>query len=156
MRHRITSFRCVEAEGKVIHPWAKHKTCNAVNIWQSSLLRAFQARQSSTTRAASAQAGTTSAACPETLNAVRPRLNAIASSSGSYALNVALSLPVAGLKLAGRLRVRPLVQTNRNGAAPVAGFEMVTDRAGRAQAIVICGRAAKLTNVASLPPGKAA
>ena len=40
----------------------------------------------------------------------------------------ALSRPVAGLKLAGRLRVCALVHSERNGAAPVAGLTMVTRR----------------------------
>src|SRR5512141_1563189 len=36
MRHRITSFRCVEAETNVSLREMKRKTCNAVNIRQSS------------------------------------------------------------------------------------------------------------------------
>src|SRR5690349_9404040 len=97
MRHRITSFRCVEAALKVIHRRQECKTCNEVNIRQSLLLRAGQTRQSSITRAASAQDGRTSADCPETLNSTRPRLKAMASRKGSNAASVALSFPVAGL-----------------------------------------------------------
>src|SRR6476661_3186879 len=67
----------------------QRKTCNEVNIRQSLLLRAGQTRQSSTTRAASAQDGTTSAGCPLTLNSTRPRLKVIASSSGSHAATLA-------------------------------------------------------------------
>ena len=59
---------------------------------------------------------------------------------------------VAGLKLAGTFRVRPLVHTNRNGAAAVAGFEMVTCRVGRAQRMVSWAWAAAFEKVTSLPP----
>lgn len=40
MRHRITSFRCVEAREKMIHPGAQRKTCIDANNRQSSSLRA--------------------------------------------------------------------------------------------------------------------
>jgi len=83
MRHRITSFRCVEAKGMMSLMTVQSKTCNEVNIRQSLLLRAGQTRQSSTTRAASAQDGMTSAAWSATLNSTRPRLKAMASRSGS-------------------------------------------------------------------------
>jgi len=51
------------------------------------------------------------------LKATRPRLNAIASSIGSKAPNSAVKRAVAGLKLAGALRLCVLVQIDRNGAA---------------------------------------
>jgi hypothetical protein len=61
----------------------QRKTCNDVNIRQSSSLRAAQARQSSTTRATSGHAGTTSIGVPLTVTAMRPRLKLIASSNPS-------------------------------------------------------------------------
>src|SRR5215217_9631940 len=137
MRHRITSFPCVEADLMMSLTGLQSKTCNVVNIRQSSCLRAenptgSQVRQSSITRAASDHDGNINGGCPETLTAIRPRLNATASSSASKALNVALIRAVEGLKLAGTLRVRPLVHRLMNGAAPVAGLEIVTCRVGRA------------------------
>src|SRR5436309_373699 len=151
MRHRITSFRCVEAEEKMSFIVGKRKTCTCVKFRQTLWLRAAQARQSSITCAASAQAGTTSAGPPDTLTPKRPRLKAIASSSGSVATTSALRRWVAGLKLAGRLRVCALVQTLRNGAAPVAGLEMMIRRVAATQRIVSCGSAEALRNDASLP-----
>ena len=102
------------------------KTCNDVNIRQSSCLRAAQARQSSITRDASAQGGTTSAGCVPALKPTRPRLVAIASSSGSNGARSIVSRAVAGLKLAGTLRVSELVQTLRTGAAALAVLAIVT------------------------------
>ena len=63
---------------------------------------------------------------------------------------------VAGLKLAGRLRVCELVQTHRNGAAAVAGLAM-RHSARRARAVDRQLRLpAALAKVASLPPAVAA
>src|SRR6476661_9109256 len=123
----------------------QRKTCNEVNIRQSLLLRAGQTRQSSTTRAASAQDGTTSAGCPLTLNSTRPRLKVIASSSGSHAARLARNWLVAGSKLAARLRVCALVQTEMKGAATLDGLNNVTDRAERTQRSVICVCPVELT-----------
>ena len=72
MRHRITSFRCVEAKENVSRTRAQRKTCSDVKF-----------RQSSTTRATSSHDGTTRVGWPETLVPIRPRLNAIASSRPS-------------------------------------------------------------------------
>ena len=57
---------------------------------------------------------------------------------------------VSGLKLAAMLRDAELVQTCRNGAAAVAGFETVTRRDERVQLITSCGDAAAVANVAVL------
>src|SRR6185437_8934938 len=40
MRHRITSFRCVEAEKKMSLSLIEHKTCNRANYRHTSPLRA--------------------------------------------------------------------------------------------------------------------
>src|SRR5690348_7218023 len=42
MRHRITSFRCVEAMKKMSLSWVSRKTCIAVNNRQTSSLRAIE------------------------------------------------------------------------------------------------------------------
>ena len=63
---------------------------------------------------------------------------------------------VIGLKLAGTLRTAELVHTYMNGAAPVAGFAIVTRRVARTHRIVSCGSADGLVNVASLPSAVAA
>src|SRR5436190_8743328 len=158
MRHRITSFRCVEAVANMSLRAVKRKTCNEVNIRQfscASRARQRYVRQSSITRDISDQDGTTSVGAEPTLKATRPRLNAIASSSGSKAPNSAVKRAVAGLKLAGALRLWVLVQIDRNGAAALAGLARATRRVARVQPIVICGCEPAPTNVASLPPAVA-
>jgi hypothetical protein len=82
---------------------------------------------------------------------MRPRLAASASSSGSNAVTFALSSALAGLKLAGTLRVCELVHTSRNGAAAPAGLAIVTVRVERVQRMVSCGDALWSAKVASLP-----
>src|SRR5437764_11954482 len=103
MRHRITSFRCVEAD----------KECDSSSLEVQVLyLREIsansspsrdrhppQTRQSSITRAGSAHGGTTSGGCVPTVKAMRPRLEAMASSNESNAASSIVSPPGAGLKL---------------------------------------------------------
>src|SRR5438105_13263272 len=153
MRHRITSFRCVEAASKMIHARLKRKTCIRVNNRHTSPLRAAcgQTRQSSITRATCAQGGTTSAGCVPTVKATRPRLDAIASSKGSKFARSIVSLPVAGSKLDATLRLSELVQTLMNGAAADAGLAIVTRRVARVQCTHSCELLAEFANTASLP-----
>ena len=134
----------------------KRKTCNGVNIRQSSLAsrgRDAQPRQSSMMRAGSTQAGSTSGGAPATVTPKRPRLNVIASSSGSYACSSALSWPVAGLKLVATARLAELVQTEKLATAALAGFAIATRRVARVQRSVSCGRCEVSEKMASLPPG---
>src|SRR4029078_13000966 len=116
----------------------KRKTCNRVNIRHDLALRVAQTRQSSITRAVSAQAGTTRAGAPAAANATRPRLNAIASSVASNAASSAVSLAVAGLELARKAFVRLPVQMVMVGAAPVAALAIDTRRVARVQRMVTC------------------
>src|SRR5438309_10320114 len=132
MRHRITSFRCVEAE----------EECDSSSLEVQDLyLREIsansspsrdrhppQTRQSSITRAVSAHGGTTNGGCVPTVNAMRPRLEAMASSKESKAASSIVRRAVAGLKLDATLRVCELVQTLIKGAAAVAVRPIVTRR----------------------------
>ena len=152
MRHRITSFRCVEAKRKMSLIGPQRKTCNAVNIRQSSCLRVFQARQSSITRAASAHGGTTSGGSTPTVKPTRPRLLVMASSSGSNAASSIVSLPVAELNADGTLRVIELVQTLMNGAAALARLAMATRRLARVHCTHNCGLPDASEKLAWLPP----
>ena len=156
MRHRITSFRCVEAVKKMSFCGAERKTCNAVNIRQTSLLRTKanhpHTRQSSITRATSAQGGTTKAATPDVLNPILPRLEAIASSSGSIACRSALTRAAEASYVAGRLLLCELVQTHSDGEAAGAALRRVTRRVERVQRMVSCGWPLALAKLASLPP----
>ena len=72
---------------------------------------ALQARQSSTIREISAQAGTTSGCWPAAATAKRPRLYATASRTGSQLAICALSRAVAESKVAGQLLLAVLLQT---------------------------------------------
>ncbi len=118
----------------------QRKTCNEVNIRQSSLPSrpTLQARQSSTTRAASAQAGTTSVGCPDIADReasaaechrVEQRIE--------RAQGRADHAPFAGLKLRRHVAGQASWST-RTGTAlrRVAGFEIVTCRVERAQRMV--------------------
>jgi hypothetical protein len=131
----------------------KRKTCIRVNNRHTPPLRAAcrQTRQSSITRAISAHGGTMRGGCVLTVNATRPRLEAMASSKGSYAPRSIVSRPVAGLKLDAVLWVRELVQTLMKAAAADAGLEMVTRRVGRVQCTHSCGLPAEFANIASVP-----
>src|SRR5438309_3710738 len=131
MRHRITSFRCVEAEenddscaAEVQDLYSREFSANSL----PSRDPADQARQSSNTCAASGPGGTTSGGWLATVNPTRPRLFASPSSSGSYAPTSIVTLPVAALKLEGTLRDSELVQILRNGAATIAALAIVTRR----------------------------
>jgi len=156
MRHRITSFRCVEAKWKMSLIEVQRKTCNAVNIRQSSCLRVFQARQSSITRAASAHGGTTKGGSVPTANPMRPRLPVMASSSGSNAAISIVSLPVAGLNAEGTLRTIELVQTLMNGAAVLARLAMLTRRVARVHCTHNCGLPEASEKLAWVPPATGA
>ena len=55
--------------------------------------------------------------------------------------------PVAGSKLAGKLRAPLLVHRNRKGAAALAGLEIVTTRDDRVQ-LIVSWASAELRNTA--------
>ena len=95
----------------------------------------------------SGQAGTTKTGVPVMLTPNRPRLNATASRIGSEPLIRTLTWPVAGSKLAGKLRAPLLVHRNRKGAAALAGLEIVTTRDDRVQ-LIVSWASAELRNTA--------
>src|SRR6185369_13821272 len=95
--------------------------------------RVLQLRQSSTTRATSGHAGTTSDGVVPTVIPTRPRLNASESSSGSFDTISMLMRLVSGLKLAGTARTAELVHTVIIAAARVAGLATVTRRVALVQ-----------------------
>jgi len=134
--------------------WVKCKTCNDVKIRHYLLPfagRVLQARQSSTTRATSGHAGTTSDGDPATVTPSRPRLNANESSKGSLDTISMLTRCVSGLKLAGTARTLELVQIVIVAAAAVAGFAIVIWREAFVQRMVSCGSADGFRKLASLP-----
>ena len=118
MRHRITSFRCVDGKHSMLWFEAINKTCNC-----------GQFRQSSTALAPSGQLGTasTGAAPPATRNL--PRLNAMASSSGSKADSrplggnvrdvVSVTIVKAAAGKAGRMTVTVLVARSHRSVSCV-------------------------------------
>ena len=134
----------------------QRKTCNDVKNRQSSSLRALQTRQSSITRATSDQGGTTSAASPEELNPIRPRLEAIASRNGSNAARSVLTRDAEASKFAGRLLDCELVQTQSDGAATGAALRSVIRRVERVHRIVSCCCPLSFEKFASLPSAVAA
>src|SRR4051812_9027385 len=109
MRHRITSFRCVEADEECDSSPSEVQDLYlrefSANSSPSRDRRSPQTRQSSIARAGSAHGGTTSGGCVPTVNAMRPRLETIASSNESNAASSMVSRPVAGLNLDATLRV---------------------------------------------------
>ena len=112
MRHRITSFRCVEAGHSMLWFVVINKTCISSQFRQSSMLRA-----------ASGQAGIARIGpAPSDIRNL-PRLNAIASSSGSLA---------SKRPPRGSVRMSELV-ANVSGpvAAPELGRVIVTVRVVR-------------------------
>jgi len=137
---------------------AKRKTCNEVNIRQSSLASRSRRheRQSSITFADSGQAGTTNAGRPATDTANRPRLNAMASSNGSRDSTVAVTRAVPASNAAATSRADDVVHRFNAEAAALAPFEIEILRAARVQWMVSCGLPAVSRNTASLPSATAA
>ena len=83
-----------------------------------------------------------------------PRLNAIASSSGSLACNGALILTALGSNRAGTLRCIVEVQTNIVAAGAELGREITTCRLARSQRTDSLSPPAVSMKVASLIPGR--
>ena len=136
---------------------ALHKSCNEVGIGRSSLtsrrdsLAAAQLLQSSITRPTSGHAGTATSGAPAAPVAKRPRLNAIASSSGSLAVRLAESCPVAW-KVAGTLRDVVVVQIDITGAAAATPVRVtVTARVALLQVTISRGTADASLKVACVP-----
>ena len=102
---------------------AQYKSCNEV-----------QFRQSSTARAASGEAGTTTAALAGNCTANDPRVKAIASSRLSRAASSAETRNAVGTNRAGSVRLVEVVHTNRVVAATGLLADIVTWR----DAIVQC------------------
>ena len=102
------------------------------NMIQASLERKTcftnQIRQSSTARAASGQAGMTSAAVPGIDTTKRPRLKEIASSRGSFAAKSAVTRMPFASNWAGKFRVAELVHTNMLDAGAALVCEIITRR----------------------------
>ena len=134
MRHRITSFRCVEASARMRSKRRTFKSCNALYF-----------RQSSTARAASGQAGTTSRGAPATSTANLPRLKAMASSKGSVAGRLAIQ---------GSVRSPLLVRTTRGAPLMAPVRVRLTRRLATVQRSANCAPRTSV-NTASLPPGTA-
>src|SRR5689334_4379921 len=152
MRHRITSFRCVEATSKMSHAWLNTRLVIArICVRLLRFVPPIQTRQSSITLPTSDQGGITSAATPDVLNPIRPRLEAIASSSGSNAARSAATRPAAASKVAGKVFFSELVHTHIVGDAEDAAFRRATRRVDRVQRIVNCGALLSFAKVASLP-----
>ena len=89
------------------------------------------------------------------LRAKRPRLNAMASRSASFALTCAITRPDRWSKVAPRFRVAELVHKEKFEAGAALIRESVTSRVTLPQATAIRAVPVVSTNVASLPPATA-
>ena len=134
MRHRITSFRCVV--GALINARPK-------GLFKSCIESYF--RQSSMARAGSAHDGMMRIGAGAPSTATRPRLNAMASRTGS---KLATALPTGSV----RSLLVVMIRSSIPGAAPVR--VKLTRRTFRVQRIVNCGPRF-VWKTASLPPGMA-
>ena len=141
MRHRITSFRCVEAKVIMSPGEVQCKTCNVI-----------QFRQSSMARVGSGQFGTTSGGAPATPTAKRDLLNARASSNLSNAGTSALTRAVAASYVAGIERAAELVHNCTVGDAALAGRIKITRRVARLHLTISCAVPLTSKKVASLAP----
>ena len=155
MRHRITSFRCVEADVKMSFLRVQRKTCNEVNIRQSSLLRAERIRRGNprSTRATvrprrhderckarSAEANPAAAECDRVEQRIVRR---------QRRADLRRRRIVARWQAA---RFCELVQTHsERRAAPAPASTSQLAASTRVQRIVSCGWPLELMNVASLP-----
>ena len=144
MRHRITSFRCVEANANMSPLGPQRKTCIAIQI-----------RQSSTVRAASGHAGITSGTAPGIDTAIRPRLKAIPSSKLSNAGSSAVTRIALGSKRAGRLRAAELVHRKMLGAGVALVRAIVTLRVALVHSTTSRAVLVESMNRAALPAGVA-
>ena len=144
MRHRITSFRYVETKSNMSPRGLERKTCNANQIRQSSIVRA-----------ASGQAGITKASAPVITTAMRPRLNAIASSKGSRAASSRRTRDDAASNRAPSERDASVVQMKRPGALVALAREIITRRVAFEHSSAKRAVPVESMNRAALPPGTA-
>ena len=104
-------------------------------------------------RAASGQAGTTRGEAPAIEAAIRPRLNATASSRPSFAASSAVTRKAFGSNRAGNVREAELVHKYSVGAAAVWMREIDTRRVALVQWNTSRCVPVASTKAASLPPG---
>ena len=136
MRHRITSFRCVEARAKMSLCWPQRKTCNDVNIRHifAASRQAFRRGNPRQPAQFRPTAGRPAAPIRTTLNADPPaarRQRIEQRIEGRQALRVSR----AGRGIEARRQALRLASSSRrcrNGAAALAGLAIVTRRVERA------------------------